>query len=319
MARCGCSSTACTCVVTGAGLATSSGTGTPNNPYVISVTCESVRTCFSAGPGVTIVDGVISAPGSAVVADSPCIDLSGTGTLADPIVATPIIADEPNGLSCTPTGLAVAPSTDPGNTLSIGTDGNLFTPPGGLPTLGCGLEFSGAGELQVNTEAWPFPCDPETNGSPVSCGTDGVLRGLPRGEIAYQDITFDVDTPRVIAAGDDFTTLPATVNITNPSTCFAAWRQAEMEGQVQVVLPPGGRFGVVMSLGNDQTINYENTGTTAQTFSVQTTKVIGTNPLALAPGANVVSNATLRIINPGGVAITVQRYQISNRQTVIAI
>lgn len=65
MARCGCGGGQCTCTVQAGDNVTVSGSGSAANPYVVSsqVTCEDVRACLSAGPGINFDQGtgVISA------------------------------------------------------------------------------------------------------------------------------------------------------------------------------------------------------------------------------------------------------------------
>lgn len=63
-----------------------------------------------------------------VVAAGNCLEpITQAGTPSDPFILDPQVAPEPNGLECIPgVGLAVIPSSDPGNALAIGTDGRLF-------------------------------------------------------------------------------------------------------------------------------------------------------------------------------------------------
>lgn len=176
MGRCGCSDV-CNCVVEAGTGTTVTGAGSANNPYIVSAVAQPI-----------------------VIADTPCINLSGTGIAGDPLTATPIIGAEPNGLSCLPGGLTVAPSTDAGNAITIGTDGNLMaTGVAGVPLVsdtpsvnmtvtgstisadvitGCGLEI-GAG-VQANVAAWPFACPQDANAQDVYCspGT-GQLQTAP--------------------------------------------------------------------------------------------------------------------------------------------
>ncbi|MGX1301319.1 3D (Asp-Asp-Asp) domain-containing protein [Streptomyces albogriseolus] len=71
---------------------TVSGTGTAADPYVVNadpVTCDDVRPCLAAGPGVDYdpATGVISAEPTVVEAGTN-VTVSGTGTAADPYVVS---------------------------------------------------------------------------------------------------------------------------------------------------------------------------------------------------------------------------------------
>jgi hypothetical protein len=66
---------------------------------------------------------------SITTADSTTVDLEGDGSTGAPLTATVKVHPfEPNGLTADPLGLLVRPSGDAGNTLGIGSDGNLFVP-----------------------------------------------------------------------------------------------------------------------------------------------------------------------------------------------
>ncbi|MEC3995155.1 hypothetical protein VSR01_17095 [Actinacidiphila sp. DG2A-62] len=154
-----------------------------SGPGGLSLECDDVRGCFSAtgpatydpatgtfgvelsaDPGNTTVIGsdgglFTPTPGAAAptvvqAGDTTTVDttVTGTGTAADPYIvkADAIVAPEPNGLEAGPTGLLVAPSSEAGNRLTMGTDNRLFVPP---VAVDCGL--TGAG-----TTADPFTVNP---------------------------------------------------------------------------------------------------------------------------------------------------------------
>lgn len=97
MARCGCSGSVCSCVVTGDGTtATVSGAGSAANPYVVSSLAAT-----------TVVE----------ILDTPTLNLTitGDGSLANPYIISGVVA-------------APCLSTDAGNVLAVGTDGCLYSP-----------------------------------------------------------------------------------------------------------------------------------------------------------------------------------------------
>lgn len=96
---------------------------------------------------------------------------------------------------------------------------------------GCGLTVDGLGNLIANTggAAWPYAC-PETNGVPIVCGSDGVLRsGMPE-KFHIRDIQYTpfltgqvnsatFGSPIIGGASKDFG--PAlTYVLDNPSDCL---------------------------------------------------------------------------------------------------
>lgn len=106
---CGCRGN-CNCIIEDGATTTVTGSGSVIDPYVVEVTQGAV---------------------TITIADTECIDLSGDGSLASPLMADIIIAPDDgggNGVECGPTGLFVAPSTDLGNTLIFGSDGRLLVP-----------------------------------------------------------------------------------------------------------------------------------------------------------------------------------------------
>ncbi|MGW6459781.1 hypothetical protein ACWF94_28285, partial [Streptomyces sp. NPDC055078] len=130
-------------------------------PDGLYVECADVRSCFTAGAGITYdaSTGTISAVGTGLtVADTETVDLTltGTGAAGDPysVEADVIVAPEDNGIEITPAGLLVAPSADPGNRLVFGADDRLFVPP---TEVGCGLQGDGSAGAPI--EAFPIAGD----------------------------------------------------------------------------------------------------------------------------------------------------------------
>lgn len=158
--RCGCLDS-CNCSVIAGANVTVTGTGSADNPYIVSATGGATQvldtstvnmtitgTGTSGDPYVISAAAIVSAEAgnclearasglfalctSVVGVDTPCMDVAvvegPTGTFS--VSVTPIIAAEPNGLECSPSGLTVPPSSDAGNNLTVGTDGRLFVPTG---------------------------------------------------------------------------------------------------------------------------------------------------------------------------------------------
>ncbi|MFH8577119.1 hypothetical protein [Streptomyces zaomyceticus] len=204
---------------------TVTGTGAAGDPYVVStdvvldpappggganlleagpdglyVECADVRSCFTAGAGITYdpTTGEIAATGTGLtVADTETVDLTltGTGAAGDPysVEADVIVAPEPNGLEATPTGLLVAPSADAGNQLVLGGDGRLFVPPDAPLEVGCGLQGDGtaaaplaafpvAGQREWATD---WTCDPVANSTLKCDPSSGALWTPPEHTSAF--------------------------------------------------------------------------------------------------------------------------------------
>lgn len=264
---CGCNET-CNCVIQGGDGITTSGTGTPGNPYVIDAT----------GNAVT-------------VADTNSVDLTKTGdvitadVIRDP-EPTNLLVIGPNGLDvpceavqdCVGAGFDqfgglqyddvnnsyfVKISNDAGNTTGFGADGGVFTPPAPI-TLGCGLEFGTFGEVQADVQdfatltrrncndtadaAGTTPLDPacELEGMAVYCGSDGNLRTKPEKftEVAQAQMN-EAFSPSITAL--PFTTSAIQIGATNPSDCYC------MCGYVQFAFIPAisGAPGTVIQLNHE--------------------------------------------------------------------
>ncbi|WP_309317371.1 hypothetical protein [Streptomyces salinarius] len=254
-----------------------SGSGSVANPYVVSaeVSCEDVRGCLSAGPGITFDQG--------------------TGEIAANV------------------------SGQAGNNLAIGPDGGLLVPTaGGAVLAGCGLTGDGTGSapLTAATGTWPYACDPDTVGGVVVCGTDGVLRGEPRGQVNFFQMqetrTYeDVAVPSDLIVVDTFT-----LDITNPDQCRPAMVLVEREVDVDFVLPVGA--GASYGQDTDQMYYLRNTGSsTINDAHTQTTKLYQALT-ALAPGAAAVVQLPITMDRGSGGA-TYNRIQAFLRAILISL
>ena len=261
MARCGCAS-ACSCAVIGSDLVDVVGTGNPSNPYVVSISCAGVRTCFSGDGGIEIDPdtGVISIncgtvrecfSGTGVVEYDPAtgvinVDcdgirscISGTG-LVEYDEATGVINVDCEGIrTCISEGpgidydpvtgvISAKISTDAGNSTIIGSDGGIFTPPGGgsgsTPiTVGCGILQPTPYTIRANTSNWDFACPQDANATPVYCNpTTGRLQGPPRTGFVPGVVATDMESfpaPGVAVPATMTETLFCEAVYTNPS-CY---------------------------------------------------------------------------------------------------
>ena len=103
MARCGCSSE-CLCTVRGNPGVRVTGSGSQLTPYTVSLVLDpdtdNILTVSEAGLLALFTDLAILAE------DTACIEFTGDGSPADPLLASPRLSEEPgNGLSCGLDGL----------------------------------------------------------------------------------------------------------------------------------------------------------------------------------------------------------------------
>ncbi|MDI9829676.1 hypothetical protein [Streptomyces sp. KAU_LT] len=253
-----------------------SGSGSQANPYVVSaeVTCDEVRGCLSAGPGVDYdaVGGVIGAQVSA----------------------------------------------QPGNNLTLGPDG-LYVPTGSATVnTGCGLNGDGSGgsPLAVAVGSWPYGCDPAVAGGVVVCDAGGVLRGEPRGQINYFQISETRAYADLAVPSGDTTVDTFTLDITNPDPCRSAFVLVEREVDVDFVLPAGA--GAAYGHDGDDMFYTRNTGSSTITDAhTQTTKVYR-HSAALAPGAGATVSLPVTMSRGSGGA-TYNRIQVFIRAVLISL
>ncbi|MDN3056837.1 hypothetical protein PH213_20245 [Streptomyces sp. SRF1] len=328
MARCGCGGGQCNCTVVAGPGTTVDGSGSVANPYIVSAkppTCDQVRPCFSAGNGAAYdpVSGVISARPSTDAGNN--LEFGSDGGLLVPggvdcAQVRPCFSAGDGAAYDPATGVVSArPSTQAGNNLAIGPDGGLYVPTGSATvTTGCGLtgDGSGAAPVTVATGTWPYACDIDTAGTVIACGSDGVLRGEPRGRASFVSYTEIRDYPDItvpsgsVEPGDTFTT-----TVTNPDPCLPALLLVEREVDVDFNLPVGA--GAAYTQDTDEMVYLRNTGTTAITDThVQTTKLYQ-HTLALAPGATATINLPVNFSRGSGGA-TYNRIQVFIRALLIS-
>jgi len=220
IARCGCGGT-CGCGLTGgtSGNAnvTVTGAGSQANPYAINVNvpCSTVRTCLTAGTGITYdnTTGVISASGS------------GGGTV-----------DCADVRACLSSGSGVA------------FDGAAGTISADAVT-GCGITGKGtsASPLAANTQTWPYPCAIAANGGAVSCDpATGILYSDPLGHVDMQIMSFVRDYPNLAVPGPGIAIVSLdtfTASFTNPDTCRTMRAVIQRDADVNFDMPGTGTTG----------------------------------------------------------------------------
>ena len=262
-----------------------------------------------AGPGTT-VDGSGSQANPYIVSAQvtcdqvrPCLS-AGPGATYDP--ATGVIGANVSG--------------DAGNNLTLNPDGSLYVPTDSATvTTGCGLTGDGSGgaPLTVATGTWPYPCPPDANGGVIVCGSDGVLRGEPRGRVSfysYQEVRDYPDLP--VPAGQDQPGASFATSVTNPDPCREALVFMEREADVDFILPAGA--GAAYGHGSDETFYTRNSGTsTIQDVHAQTTKVFALTAL-LAPGATLPLTFDVTL-GRGTNGATYNRIQIFIRALLISL
>ncbi len=277
MARCGCGGGQCTCSVQAGTNVTVSGSGSAANPFVIS-------------------------------AEVPCEDVRGCLSAGPGINLDPATGE-----------ISADLSEEAGNNLVVGPDGGLLVPTaGGAVLAGCGLTGDGSGSapLAVATGTWPYACAPEVAGGVIVCGSDGVLRGEPRGQVNFAQLSEtraynDLTVPNEITVVDTFT-----LNITNPDQCRPAAVFVEREVDVDFVLPAGA--GAAYGHDTDQMYYMRNTGSSTMTdVHTQTTKLYQALT-ALAPGAGAVVQLPVSMDRGSGGA-TYNRVQVFIRAILISL
>lgn len=172
MARCGCSGSTCSCLVTGGSGVSVSGTGTEANPYVIDVTGSDIA-------------------GTLAVLDTTSVDLTlaGSGSTADPYILSARATLALTTLSDITSGDTPASGDVPvWNGSSWDFAPPPTTPPGAV-NVGAGLNGDGSAPspLSVATSG-TWGVDPlagfGTNtllGAPTYIDANGQLRTMPRG------------------------------------------------------------------------------------------------------------------------------------------
>jgi hypothetical protein len=262
MARCGCQSAQCSCVLTAGSGVTVTGGGNADDPYVISANA-----------------------GALTVADTDTVDLNltGTGTGSDPyqLTGNVNVAPAPNLLTAGPDGLAVACedvqdcvgqaiaagqgvayddagnaisallSADAGNVVAFGSDGGLFAVGAGQPVaVGCGLTGDGSAgaPLTVAAAQWGFPCDAAANGESLACGDDGLLYGAPVQTVwnpgfSGGALTF---TPPAGTSADNYERF-FTLTLTNPDPCRVMRGLALLSATHRVTLDANADIAVLIS------------------------------------------------------------------------
>lgn len=296
MARCGCGGDCSCSIVAGDGI-TVAGSGSGGNPYVISgnVPCTQVRSCISAGSGLTYN------PATGVMSARPSIDAGNSLVFGTDqglyVPANQVSCDDVrpclsggDGIIYNPvTGLITTRlSTDPGNQAIFGTDDGVYVPTGTTTVVtACGLVGDGSAltPLAAAVGSWPYPCDVDDEAGVVVCDSAGVLRGEPRSHAAMTSVS-EVQAYANIAvpAGAPTPVRTITANFTNPDPCRTAIVVAEQELEFDIDLPSNARVSYGFT-GDDMVTHINRGATTENGFSIQVTKVLPRG--TIAPGATI--------------------------------
>lgn len=255
--------------------------------------------------------------------------VTGAGTPANPWVPTVVTnCDEVRDCLSANNGAAFDPvtgvisaclSTDAGNSLVLGTDACLYVGAGNNSSVvGCGITGTGlAGNpLQVDVNPWTFACDPEDNGSDITCGTDGKLYGEPPYHTYFfQSIENELfPASPLVPTPDDTIVRTYSFDVTNPDPCRAmrvmSWRDVD----VDFTLPP--TADAAYGISTDEMVHVTNHGNATE-FDTHTQTGKLTNPVAsLAPGAT--TTLTLEVtMGKGSNGAVYNRIQASFRVTLM--
>ena len=257
------------------------------------------------------------------------IAVSGTGSVANPYRVSADVPCETTR-ACFTAGpgidldqgsgvISADLSGEAGNNIVVGPDGGLLVPTAaGQILTGCGLTGDGSGSapVEVATGEWPYDCPADTAGGVIVCGTDGVLRGEPRGQVNYFQMQ-DTRTYSDLTVPDELTMVDMfSLSITNPDLCRSAMVLVEREVDVDFVLPSGA--GASYGHDTDQMYYLRNTGSSTITDAhTQTTKLYQAMT-ELAPGAGAVVQLPVSM-NRGSGGATYNRIQVFLRAILISL
>lgn len=194
MARCGCASATCSCVLADGVNTTTSGDGSQATPYTVNVSCEAIQDCvgaaMNAGCGLTYDDA----------ANTMGVELSAQGGNT--------LQCLPDGLFSTPGAVAIGCglTTDGGGNIVVNTAGAF----GDLTRRNCNDTADSGGTT---------PLDPacELEGMPVYCDINGDLRTKPE---KFTEVAAAAINEAVAVNVLPFTTSSIQIAVTNPSDCY---------------------------------------------------------------------------------------------------
>lgn len=217
MAKCGCQSTSCNCVIQAGPGATVTGTGSQANPYIIGA----------------------ADTGNVIVHDTPTVDMSIAG----------------DGSTGTPFDISgvVKLSAESGNLITANADGLVITcdditpciPPAGVIETGCGLDGTGTvlDPLVVKgLVAWPFACAESFAEKPF-CGADGSILLPPPATCGSAQVGLGAAIGMAGFCGlvpntgvrTRLSTQPNRLNYTNPDTCRSQIIELKASGVIWMV------------------------------------------------------------------------------------
>lgn len=175
------------------------------------------------------------------VADGDCIALTGDGSAAAPLTASPVL--------------------DPaaGNLLVCGPDGLLVSGGAGVQTE-CGLVGDGstADPLAASVFDWSYNCDLDTAAGRVYCDSTGKLRSEARGRGLYTALFDNISFPAAVVPVEPRIVLNRTLDIINPDQCRDGLAIVNADVDIDFTLPANSAAGYGM--GTDAMYFHGNRG-----------------------------------------------------------
>jgi hypothetical protein len=170
----------------------------------------------------------------------------------------------------------------------VGSAANPYTISATLASAsGCGITGNGTAvnPLRVNAGTWPYIC-PQTNGSVISCGADGVIRG----DAPYHTYTQLQNLTRTYANLQiplaDTTLDSADFTFQNPDPCRNMMLMVWVEGDIDVSLTPGAQAETGMFSDNRWAFGTSPNASTSQISMHTQWGSLRQNAASVGPGAN---------------------------------
>lgn len=154
---------------------------------------------------------------------------------------------------------------------------------------GCGLQGTGTAvnPIRVKAGTWPYTC-PQTNGSVISCGADGVIRGDAPYHTYQQVQNLTRTYASLVVPLADTTLDSADFTFQNPDTCRTMNLNLWVETDVDVTLTAGSQVEIG-HLGDNRWA-YANNGTGTVTSMHTQVSSFRQQATAVNPGASVTTN-----------------------------
>lgn len=213
------------------------GTGTASDPIRLLVDPDITNALVCTSDGVYVPAAVAPDGSETIVTGSPCIDVTGSGTLADPyVVDVNLDADPNNQLTCGPDGLLVVPADgsetviNAGSNVTVTGTGTLVDPYIISALDGNGLQVADSDCIDLTLtgtgseiDPWIISANPIIStdpGNAIECRVNGLF-AVPDVDIVGLD-TSCIDLTVVEAPAGTFTISANPVidpNLANILTC----------------------------------------------------------------------------------------------------